>query len=149
MSRSESAGANRRTERKGRSATPARATDRKRLPAAALRDTKRPIVVYVSEAERADIERRAEAKKCSLSDLLRSAALGAEIRGRAEAGAVLALCDANAELERLGALLGRLRPESAGEAADEEATDEAPLRELLARLPEARRRLAAAADALA
>ncbi len=149
MSRSESAEGNRRTERKGRSATPARATDRKRLPAAALRDTKRPIVVYVSEAERADIERRAEAKRCSLSDLLRSAALGAEIRGRAEAGAVLALCDANAELERLGALLGRLRPEPAGEAADEEATDETPLRELLARLPEARRRLAAAADALA
>ena len=144
MSRSESAGANRRTERKDRSATPTRSTDRKRVPAAALRDTKRPIVVYVSEAERADIERRAEAKKCSLSDLLRSAALGAELGGRAEAGAVLALCDANAELERLGALLGRLRPEPAGEAADE-----APLRELLARLPEARRRLAAAADALA
>ena len=35
---------------------------------------------------------------------------GAEIRGRADPDAVLALCDADAELERLGALLGRPRP---------------------------------------
>ncbi len=80
---------------------------------------------------------------------MRTATASTKSTPTASAGAVLALCEANAELERLGALLGRLRPEPAGEAADEEAKDEAPLRELLARLPEARRRLSAVADALA
>ena len=149
MSRSETAGATRHTERKGESATPTRDTERKRGPAKALRDTKRPFVVHATADERAEIERRAKAANRTNSDFLRSAALGAEIRGRADPDAVLALCDADAELERLGALLGRLRPEPAGGAADEEVADGTPLRELLARLPEARRRLAAAADALA
>lgn len=150
MSRSETAGANRHTEREGESATPTRDTERKRVPAAALRDTKRPFLVYATADERAEIERRAKAANPTNSDFLRSAALGAEIRGRADPDAVLALCDADAELERLGALLGRPRPaEPAGEAPDGEAADRTPLRGLLAHLPEARRRLAAAADALA
>jgi hypothetical protein len=150
MSKTKPSAADRATGRGGGHAAATRSTGRERVPAAALRDTKRRIVVRVSEAERADIERRAGARACSLTELLRSAALGAGLHGRAEAGAVLALCEANAELERLGALLGRPRPaEPAGEAADGEATDRTPLRELLARLPEARRRLAAAADALA
>ena len=147
MSGRDTAEATRRTKHEARSAAPAAVADRGCVPAEALRDTKRPILVCVSEAERAGVERRAVARKCSLSELLRSAALGAGLGGRAEAGAVLALCDANAELERLGALLGRPRPaEPAGEVPDGE---EPSVRGLLARLLEARRRLAAAADALA
>lgn len=100
--------------------------------------------VYLSQAERADAERSARALNTSLSDFLRSAALGFSLRPRLHADAVLVMVDVDADLERVRALLERcLAPRAAGGFPEEEA------RGLLASLPGLRRRLVAVADAAA
>ncbi len=78
MSRSESPIVDRNTKRESR-------------PAKALRDTKRPVHVYATADERAEIERLAFATNCTVSDDLRSVALGVPLRDRADAEAVLAM----------------------------------------------------------
>ncbi len=118
-------------------------TERGSGPAKALRDTKRPFVVYATADERAEIERRAEAANCSLSEYMRSAAMGCALRSRADADAVLALAESNAALERLQARVERLVSKAPGEATDDE------VRAVLAAFSECERHFAVAADALA
>jgi hypothetical protein len=130
MSRSESPIVDRNTKRESR-------------PAKALRDTKRPVHVYATADERAEIERRAEAANCSLSEYMRSAAMGCALRSRADADAVLALAESNAALERLQARVERLVSKAPGEATDDE------VRAVLAAFSECERHFAVAADALA
>ena len=120
-----------------------RGTKRESRPAKALRDTKRPILVYATADERADIERRAKAANLPLSEYLRSAGLRCALRPRADADAVLALAESHAALERLQALVERLVSKPPEEATDDE------VRAVEAAFSECERRLAAAADALA
>ena len=68
-----------------------RNTNRGSKPAKAPRDTKRPIAVYATADERAEVERLAFAANCTVSDYLRLAALGVPLRDRADAEAVLDL----------------------------------------------------------
>ena len=77
MSRSKSADVNPNTERASK-------------PAKAPRDTKRPLRVYATADQRAEIKRLAYATNCTVSDYLRLAALGVPLRDRADAEAVLA-----------------------------------------------------------
>ncbi len=78
MSRSKSADVNPNTERGSK-------------PAKAPRDTKRPLRVYATADERAEVERLAFTANCTVSDYARSAMLGLPLRDRADAEAVLAM----------------------------------------------------------
>ncbi len=60
-------------------------------PAKAPRDTRRPLRVYATADQRAEIKRLAFATNCTVSDYLRLAALGVPLRDRADAEAVLDL----------------------------------------------------------
>lgn len=88
----------------------------------------RPIYVWVSDEERKEIERRANAAHMSLSAFLRTLGLGHEPRSGFDSDAVLALAKLNADQGRLGGLLKLwlttrrgegARPENVGELLDE------------------------------
>ncbi len=68
-----------------------RGAKRKSGPAKARRDTKRPIRVYATADQRAEVERLAHAANCTVSDFVRLAALGVPLRHRGDAEAVLAM----------------------------------------------------------
>ena len=143
MSKTKRAAATSATKRTSGSGKATRNTKRESRPAKALRDTKRPVAVYATADERAEIERRAKAANCSLSEYLRSAGMALALNSRSDADAALALCDANAALERFAALVERLVSKPPGEVADDEK------RAVLSAFSEFERRHAAAAEALA
>lgn len=82
-------------------------------------DRKRPIKVYVTDEDRARIEAGAEATRLSLSDFMRSAALGVQIKSAYDLEAVRALAKVNGDLGRLGGLLKLWLADSPGVGAKE------------------------------
>ena len=68
------------------------------------RDRKRPLKVFVSERERADIETRAAATGLSVSAYLRNLGLGFQPHSTLDQQAILALLKVNADQGRLGGL---------------------------------------------
>jgi hypothetical protein len=68
------------------------------------RDRNRPLKVFVSERERADIETRAAATGLSVSAYLRNLGLGFQPPSTLDQGAILALLKVNADQGRLGDL---------------------------------------------
>src|SRR5208337_178753 len=69
------------------------------------RDKARPVKVYLSPAERADIETKAGATGLPVAVFLRRVGLGAAVPSILDHKAVLALLKVNADEGRLGALL--------------------------------------------
>jgi hypothetical protein len=68
-----------------------RGTKRKSGPVTETRERGRPISVYASADDRAEVERLAFATNCTVSDYVRLAALGVPLRDRADAEAVLVM----------------------------------------------------------
>ena len=68
------------------------------------RDRNRPLRVFVSERERAEIETRAAATGLSVSAYLRNLGLGFQPHSTLDQGAILALVKVNADQGRLGGL---------------------------------------------
>ena len=68
------------------------------------RDRNRPLKVFVSERERADIETRAAATGLSVSAYLRNLGLGFQPHSTLDQEAILALLKVNADQGRLGGL---------------------------------------------
>ncbi len=68
------------------------------------RDRNRPLKVFVSERERADIETRAAATGLSVSAYLRNLGLGFQPHSTLDQKAILALLKVNADQGRLGGL---------------------------------------------
>jgi hypothetical protein len=68
------------------------------------RDRNRPLKVFVSERERADIETRAAATGLSVSAYLRNLGLGFQPHSTLDQEALLALLKVNADQGRLGGL---------------------------------------------
>ena len=68
------------------------------------RDRNRPLKVFVSERERAEIETRAAATGLSVSAYLRNLGLGFQPHSTLDQEAVLALLKVNADQGRLGGL---------------------------------------------
>jgi hypothetical protein len=68
------------------------------------RDRNRPLKVFVSERERADIETRAGATSLSVSAYLRNLGLGFQPHSTLDQEAILALLKVNADQGRLGGL---------------------------------------------
>ena len=68
------------------------------------RDRNRPLKVFVSERERADIETRAAATGLSVSAYLRNLGLGFQPHSTLDQQAILALLKVNADQGRLGGL---------------------------------------------
>ena len=68
------------------------------------RDRNRPLKVFVSERERADIETRAAATGLSVSAYLRNLGLGFQPHSTLDHEAILALLKVNADQGRLGGL---------------------------------------------
>ncbi len=68
------------------------------------RDRKRPLRVFVSERERAEIETHAAATSLSVSAYLRNLGLGFQPHSTLDKGAILALIKVNADQGRLGGL---------------------------------------------
>ena len=68
------------------------------------RDRNRPLKVFVSERERAEIETRAAATGLSVSAYLRNLGLGFQPRSTLDQEAILALLKINADQGRLGGL---------------------------------------------
>ncbi len=69
------------------------------------RDRKRPLRVFVSERERAEIETRAAATGLSVSAYLRNLGLGFQPHSTLDQEAILALLKVHADQGRLGGLL--------------------------------------------
>ena len=69
------------------------------------RDRNRPLKVFVSERERAEIETRAAATGLSVSAYLRNLGLGFQPHSTLDQEAILALLKVNADQGRLGGLL--------------------------------------------
>ena len=69
-----------------------------------VRDRKRPLKIYVTEAERAAIAARAQSCGLVVSDYLRAVGLGHEPRSIFDHEAVMALAKVNADQGRLGGL---------------------------------------------
>ena len=89
------------------------------------RDRNRPLKVFVSERERAEIETRAAATGLSVSAYLRNLGLGFQPHSTLDQEAILALLKVNADQGRLGGLFklwlsGQSAP-SAGDHGDPEA----------------------------
>jgi hypothetical protein len=85
------------------------------------RDRARPLKVWVSQHERAEIEARARASHMSVSAYLRSVGLGHVPRSVLDHEAVRQLFQANADLGRLGSLLKAWladRPSAGGATAE-------------------------------
>jgi len=68
------------------------------------RDRKRPLKVFVSERERAEVETRAAATGLSVSAYLRNLGLGFQPHSTLDHEAILALLKVNADQGRLGGL---------------------------------------------
>lgn len=69
------------------------------------RDRKRPLRVYVSAVERAQIQARAASANLSVSDYLRTAGLNHPIRSTMDHDAIRALAALHGDLGRVGGLL--------------------------------------------
>ena len=91
------------------------------------RDRNRPLKVFVSERERADIETRAAATGLSVSAYLRNLGLGFQPPSTLDQEAILALLKVNADQGRLG---GLFKLWLSGQSAPEAETRE--IRKLLA-----------------
>lgn len=84
-----------------------------------VRDRQLPMKTFVSAAERAEIEARAEAAGLSVSSYLRAAGLGHPLRSVFDHDAVMALAKVNADQGRLGGLLKLWLSQRPGEGAAE------------------------------
>ena len=103
------------------------------------RDRNRPLKVFVSERERAEIETRAAATGLSVSAYLRNLGLGFQPHSTLDQEAILALLKVNADQGRLGGLfklwlLGQSAP----------SADTAEIRKLLIDIEDCQRKLKAA-----
>ena len=83
------------------------------------RDRLKPAKVFVTAAERAEIEARATAAGLSVSSYLRAAGLGHPVRSALDHEAVMALAKVNADQGRLGGLLKLWLASRPGEGASE------------------------------
>lgn len=83
------------------------------------RDRQLPMKTFVSAAERAEIEVRAEAAGLSVSSYLRAAGLGHPVRSVLDHDAVMALAKVNADQGRLGGLLKLWLSKRPGDGAPE------------------------------
>ena len=72
------------------------------------RDRNRPLKVFVSERERAEVETRAAATGLSVSAYLRNLGLGFQPHSTLDQEAILALLKVNADQGRLGRLVQAL-----------------------------------------
>ena len=100
------------------------------------RDRKRPLKVFVSERERAEIETRAAATGLSVSAYLRNLGLGFQPHSTLDQEAILTLLKVNADQGRLGGLF-KLR--LSGESVSSGETTE--IRKLLAAIEESQLKL--------
>ena len=100
------------------------------------RDRNRPLKVFVSERERADIETRAAATGLSVSAYLRNLGLGFQPHSTLDQEAILALLKVNADQGRLGGLF-KLR--LSGQSVSSGETME--IRKLLAAIEESQLKL--------
>src|SRR4051812_8609164 len=82
-----------------------------------VRDRKRPLKVVVSQAERDEIEARAEAARLSVSAYLRSVGLGHEPTSRFDRESIREMVKLHADQGRLGGLLKLWLVEKKGEGA--------------------------------
>jgi len=102
------------------------------------RDRNRPLKVFVSERERAEIEMRAAATGLSVSAYLRNLGLGFQPHSTLDQEAVLALLKVNADQGRLG---GLFKFWLSGQSAPSAETGE--IRKLLAAIDECQLKLKA------
>ncbi len=102
------------------------------------RDRNRPLKVFVSERERADIETRAAATGLSVSAYLRNLGLGFQPHSTLDHEAILALLKVNADQGRLG---GLFKLWLSGQSAL--SADTAKIRKLLAAIEECQLKLKA------
>ncbi|MGA8770732.1 MAG: hypothetical protein WB610_10220 [Rhodomicrobium sp.] len=100
------------------------------------RDRNRPLRVFVSERERAEIETRAAATGLSVSAYLRNLGLGFQPHSTLDQEAILALLKVNADQGRLGGLF-KLR--LSGQSVSSGETME--IRKLLAAIEESQLKL--------
>ena len=102
------------------------------------RDRNRPLKVFVSERERADIETRAAATGLSVSSYLRNLGLGFQPHSTLDQEAILALLKVNADQGRLGGLFKLwLSGQGAG------STESLEIRKVLSAIEDCQRRLKA------
>ena len=102
------------------------------------RDRNRPLKVFVSERERAEIETRAAATGLSVSAYLRNLGLGFQPHSTLDQEAILALLKVNADQGRLG---GLFKLWLSGQSASSAETTE--IRKLLAAIEECQLKLKA------
>ena len=102
------------------------------------RDRNRPLKVFVSERERADIETRAAATGLSVSAYLRNLGLGFQPHSTLDQEAILALLKVNADQGRLG---GVFKLWLSGQSAPSSETMQ--VRKLLAAIEECQLKLRA------
>ena len=102
------------------------------------RDRNRPLKVFVSERERAEIETRAAATGLSVSAYLRNLGLGFQPHSTLDQVAILALIKVNADQGRLG---GLFKLWLSGQSAPSAETTE--IRKLLAAIEEGQAKLKA------
>ena len=102
------------------------------------RDRNRPLKVFVSERERAEIETRAAATGLSVSAYLRNLGLGFQPHSTLDQEAILALLKVNADQGRLG---GLFKLWLSGQGAPSAETAE--IRRLLAAIEESQLKLKA------
>ena len=102
------------------------------------RDRNRPLKVFVSERERAEIETRAAATGLSVSAYLRNLGLGFQPHSTLDQEAILALLKVNADQGRLG---GLFKLWLSGQSAPSAETPE--IRKLLAAIEECQLKLKA------
>ena len=100
------------------------------------RDRNRPLKVFVSERERAEIETRAAATGLSVSAYLRNLGLGFQPHSTLDQEAILALLKVNADQGRLG---GLFKLWLSGQSASSGETME--IRKLLAAIEESQLKL--------
>ena len=107
------------------------------------RDRKRPLKVFVSERERAEVETRAAATGLSVSAYLRNLGLGFQPHSTLDHEAILALLKVNADQGRLG---GLFKLWLSGQSAPSAETLE--IRKLLIDIDECQRKLKAVIGSL-
>ena len=100
------------------------------------RDRNRPLRVFVSERERAEIETRAAATGLSVSAYLRNLGLGFQPHSTLDQEAILALLKVNADQGRLG---GLFKLWLSGQSAP--STETMAIRKLLAAIEECQLKL--------
>jgi len=111
--------------------------------AEASRERNRPLKVFVSERERAEIETRAAATGLSVSAYLRNLGLGFQPHSTLDQEAVLALLKVNADQGRLGGLFKLWLSEE--KAASAETIE---IRRLLIDIEDSQRKLKAVIERL-